>query len=104
MRAAAWLLVLVLVAACGGANGPVFHDGKTTDTCLVHQGHAPTQDYAGDDQHGSARVLGFLSYYTAHGTQAFCDRKAANSYDRQWAQLYVRLTSNPVKVATVLQG
>lgn len=92
------------LSACGGGggSGPAFDMGAQTDTCLHHQSHRPTTPYEGGSGGTTVRVLDFLGYYTAHGTQPFCDGKKANSKDKAWAQLYVTLTGNSTKVTTIL--
>ena len=96
-------ILAAATSACGGTdNGPAFTAGVATETCLQHQKHVPTTAYEGGETAVSNDVLTFLGYYTAHGTQPFCDGKSANSNDRKWAQLYVKLTMNSAKVKTIL--
>lgn len=70
--------------------------------CLMHQTDQPNTAYEGGTSSQTLPQLTFLSYYTAAGKKPFCDGAAATATDKQWAQLYVKLTNNPANVTTVL--
>lgn len=103
-------MAVLLAACCVSASacsshskpGAAFTSGAAADTCLNHQKHKPTAAYEGGTSGQTTSVLEFLAYFTAHGSQPFCDSKKANSDDKAWAELYVRLTNNPTKVSTIL--
>ena len=101
------LAVISLLAAAGtacghGSGGAAFTVGADGSTCLVHQMHKPTTAYEGGTTGTSTDVLAFLGYFTAHGTQKFCDGKSATTTDKAWGELYVKLTTNSAKVSTIL--
>jgi hypothetical protein len=48
--------------------------------------------------------LPFLAYFTANGNKPYCDGKPPTGTDKQWAELYVRLTGNRAAVTRILSG
>lgn len=104
-RRAGVLVGVVLAATATGCGKSVsatdaFRIG-TQQNCLVHQVHAPQHQYEGGPKADTALELRFLGYYTAHGTEPFCDGKPATGDDRRWGALYVALTNNPAKVPSL---
>lgn len=93
---------LVSMAACGSGvtAADAFRVGPNK-TCLVHQAHGPTKEYRGGPSTDTGLELQFLGYYTAQGTQPFCDGKGPNRDDRAWGALYLQLTSNGSKVSSL---
>jgi len=72
--------------------------------CQLHQTHAPTAAYRGGPKAVTALELPFLASYTANGRKPYCDKKPPTAVDKEWARLYVQLTSNSAAVAPILSG
>jgi hypothetical protein len=75
-----------------------FQPNNAQASCLLHQTDAPSREYEGGTSATLKLQLPFMAYYTANGTKSFCDGKPATDLDRQWAAVYVRLTSSPADV------
>ena len=99
------LLTALFVSACT-ANapdpGPRFDDEGIEVSCMTHQPLPPGTRYTDDTQRRTGETLALLRYYTANGTQAYCDGKGPTDVDRQWAEIYVRLGAERDNVAALL--
>ncbi len=93
---------MLIVSGCGShvSAADAFVAG-TQPSCLVHQVHQPAAEYRGGPDTRTDLELRFLGYFTAHGTQRFCDNRSANKYDKAWGALYEHLTNNPAKVRSL---
>lgn len=91
------LAAVSAVAACGSSvpAASAFTVG-TTKTCLVHQKHLPQGAYRGGMSANTGLELHFLAYFTAQGSEPYCDGKPATKDDRAWSALYAQLTGHPV--------
>ena len=81
---------------------PGFAVQAAAQTCLLHQTDPPTKEFMGGPSASPAVQLPFMAYLTANGTKAFCDGKPATDTDKKWAELYVKLTSQPALVSAIL--
>lgn len=96
------LIAAASLSACGGSSAPpptaaAFNTSAPDPACMQHQGSpAPTMGQPAGD---TAQILGVLKYYTARGTQAFCDGRPASPTDLDWMRLYVRAGADPANVA-----
>jgi hypothetical protein len=107
------LAVAAPLAACSGgrpAEEAVFHvqRGVRPDAadqpCQLHQTDPPTTGYRGGEASVPTLELPFLAYFTANGDKPYCDGRPPTGTDKQWAELYVRLTGNRSAVARILSG
>jgi len=81
---------------------PDFQPGATPP-CLMHQTKDPNSAYQdGDEGSQSPLQLTFVAYYTAAGTEPFCDGQPPTDTDKTWANLYVQLTTSPDDVSSIL--
>jgi hypothetical protein len=71
-------------------------------SCQLHQTERPTPAYRGGQASEPTLELPFLAYFTANGNKPYCDGGPPNGTDRQWAQLYVKLTGNGAAVRQIL--
>lgn len=56
--------------------------------CMDHQGRPPSQDDSSSQLDVAQRLM-LLRYYTAHGSQPFCDQAPASADDLAWMRLFV---------------
>jgi hypothetical protein len=115
-RAVAVLAVLTAalpLAACSGdrpASQAVLHvqqgvrPNAADQPCQLHQTDTPTTAYRGGEASVPTLELPFLAYFTANGNKPYCDGKPPTGTDKQWAELYVRLTGNRAAVERILSG
>ncbi|MGH4018399.1 MAG: hypothetical protein ACRDT0_03975 [Pseudonocardiaceae bacterium] len=98
-------LVLIAATGCTDDGGPVFDDqGGQQISCMRHQAEPPGSRYTDPERRNTGELLAMLRYYTAHGTQPYCDGAAPTEVDRAWAELYVQLGADRSKVAPLLDG
>ena len=67
-----------------------------------YNGVPPTSAYQGGPDEDPRLELPFLAYYTANGNKRFCDGRPPSDVDKDWARLYVRLTTDAAAVEGVL--
>jgi hypothetical protein len=116
-RRAATAVVLLAVglgaAGCSHdrpAPQAVFHvqhgvrPNAAAQPCQLHQTDPPTTAYRGGQAGVPTLELPFLAYFTANGDKPYCDGRPPSGTDKQWAQLYVRLTGNAAAVHRILSG
>ncbi|MFJ8039031.1 hypothetical protein ACIRBX_00790 [Kitasatospora sp. NPDC096147] len=87
------VLLAPLLAACGPASDGRFdaRPGTPSPTCLPHQGERPGTAYTAGQQADPRAVLEMMRFYTAHGTEPYCDGAPPTDVDRRWTELYVHL-------------
>lgn len=103
---------LALAGCSGGGPAPqaVFHVQRGVQpnaaerACQLHQTDAPSSAYMGGQASEPTLELPFLAYFTANGDKPYCDGKPPTSTDKQWAQLYIRLTGNRAAVDRIMAG
>ncbi|MGH3990836.1 MAG: hypothetical protein ACRDSN_00050, partial [Pseudonocardiaceae bacterium] len=92
-------LALLATTGCADDGGPVFNnEGGRQISCMQHQPEPPGSRYSDAERRNPGEVLAVLRYYTAHGTQPYCDGAAPTEVDRAWAELYVQVGADRSKV------
>ncbi|GAA1371471.1 hypothetical protein [Streptomyces beijiangensis] len=92
-----YVLSALALTACGSAqNGGAFDSRIDSEQphCRAHQSHSPGVAYTDPKQRNTLAVLTMLKYYTAKGTQPFCDGKPATRHDTAWNHLHADLTTS----------
>ena len=110
-QTAAALTAVALITASGcstsrsaSATAATFDaQGGGRVTCLAHQTHRPTAIFGPGRQQRTGAVLVVLHYYTANGTDRFCDGHAPTAIDREWTSLYVTMGANPSNLGPSLR-
>ena len=82
---------LALTSCSTNARTGAFQLGDDTATCRDHQSVLPSTAYTGGTNGDTESILLMMHYYTAHGTQPYCDGHAPTAEDRAWTHLYVQL-------------
>lgn len=110
-QAAAVLTAAALIAASGcSASRSAAAAAATFDaqgggrvTCLAHQTHRPTAIFGPGSQQQTGAVMVVLHYYTANGTDRFCDGHGPTVIDRDWTRLYRAMGANPANLGPRLR-
>lgn len=76
-----------------------FDATATRPDCMTHQSKLPTAADKGGAGTDLAHRLAVLRYYTAHGSQSFCDKAPAAAADLAWMRLYVEEGADASHVA-----
>ena len=108
-NAAMVTLVMVVASGCssvarsGTAPAAAFDaQGGGRVPCLVHQTHMPTPIFEPGTQRTGA-VLVVLHYYTANGTDRYCDGHSPTVIDGAWVRLYEVMGADPANLAPGLR-
>lgn len=98
-RTAAVLTAVALLTASGcsvsrsaSATAAAFDaQGGGRVGCLAHQTHKPTAIFGPGTKQLTGAVLIVLRYYTANGTDRFCDGHRPTAIDREWTSIYLAM-------------